>query len=124
MCRERQQHSINQHYVLEVVDHTLPIQKVHRCPQEIPVERLGKAKTPRARGHVRDSNDLLETDDLDCCHGHENVYVAREHGAEEDGNHDEGPDGAGDKGLLLLFEIGWFGLVVMGMLARLETRLV
>lgn len=37
MGRKRQEHSIDQDYVLEVVDDAFPVEKIHGCPEEIPI---------------------------------------------------------------------------------------
>lgn len=76
---ERQQDLVHQYDVLEVIDHTLPIQEVHCGPEEIPVQRLCESQTPRPAGHVGYGDDLLEGHDLDGRDNHDDVDVAREH---------------------------------------------
>lgn len=88
--------------MLKVIYHTLPIEKVHGGPQEVPVETLGKSQASSAAGDIGNGDDLLEGDNLDGGDDDDDVNVAREHCPKETSNHDEGPDGAGDEGLLFL----------------------
>lgn len=99
---KRQQHTIDQHNMLEVVDDTLSIEKVHGGTQEVPVQGLGEAQRSSPAGNVGDGNDLLEGDDLNCSDDDNHIDVTGEHGSKEDANHGKGPDRAGDEGLLLL----------------------
>lgn len=114
MRRERQQHPINQNHMFEIINHTLPIQKIHRRAQKIPIQRLGEAQAARAGGDVGDGDDFFEADDLDGGDDDEDVDVAGEHAAEEDADHDEGPGGAGDEGLFLLGVVVGFLLLLLG----------
>ena len=106
VCRERQQHAVNQNNVLEIIYHALAVQEIHGRAQEIPVQRLGEPEAARARGHVGDGDDFFEADYLDGRHDDDDVDVAGEHATEKDGNHYEGPDGAGDEGLFFLVVVG------------------
>jgi len=103
VSRKRQENLVDKNNVLEVVDHTLAVEEVHGRSEEVPVESLGESQAPRSRRHVSNRNDLLVADNLHGGHNDEHVDVTREHGAEEEGDHDDGPDGACDEGLLLLF---------------------
>lgn len=101
--RKRQENLVDKHNVLEVVDHALAVEEVHGRSEEVPIECLCEAQAARSRRHVGNRNDLLVANDLHGGHDDEHVDVAREHGAEEEGDHDDGPDGACDERLLLLF---------------------
>ena len=90
--------------MLEVINDALAIEEVHGGAKEIPIQRFGETQTARAAGDIRDRNDFFEGDDLDSSDDDYDVDVAGEHGSKEDANHHEGPDGAGDESLLLLFE--------------------
>lgn len=72
----------------------------------IPIERLRESQTPRSTRHIGNRNYFLKTYYLHRRHNHKDVYVAGEHAAEEDANHDKGPDGPSDECLLLLFVVG------------------
>lgn len=111
MRSKRQQHPINQHNMLKVINHALAVEEIHGGAEEVPIQGLSKAEGAGARGDVGDGDDLLEGDDLHGGHDDDDVDVAGEHAAEEDGDHDEGPDGAGDEGLFFLLigrGLGWF----------------
>lgn len=103
---EWQQYAVNQHYVLEVVDDTFPIEKVHGGTQKVPVQSLGKSQRPGSARDVGNGNDLFEGNDLDGGDNDDYVDVSSEHGAEEDSNHGKRPYGTGDEGLLLLLILG------------------
>lgn len=104
--RKRQKHFVDEYNVLEVVDHTLAVQEVHRRPEKVPVECLSETQAARSRRHVCDRNHLLVADDLHGGHDDEHVDMAGEHGSKEDADHDKGPDRAGDECLPLLLELG------------------
>jgi len=104
--RKGQQDAVDEEDVLEVVDDALAVEKVHGGPQEIPVERLGEAQTPRLAGHSMYGNDLLEGDDLDGGDYDYDVDVAGEQGPEEAAQHDKGPYGPGVEVLELLLVVG------------------
>lgn len=105
VSRKRQENFVDKHDVFEVVDHALAVEEVHGRSEEVPVERLCEPQAPRSRRHVGNRNDLLVANNLHGGHDDEHVDVAREHGAEEEGDHDDGPDGTCDEGLLLLFRL-------------------
>ena len=107
--RERQQHTIDQHDMLEVVDHALAVEKVHGRAEEVPVQRFGETEASCARRHVRYCNDLLEADDLDSSDNDDHVDVTSEHATEEDADHHESPDGSGNEALLLLLIVALRG---------------
>lgn len=113
MRREWLQHLINQHNVLEVVNHTLTVQEVHRRGKPVPIQALSKAQSARPRRDVRNGNDLLEGDNLNSGDDQDDVDVAHSHGEEERPDHDEGPYCAGDEGLLLLLVFGGLGVLVL-----------
>lgn len=106
---EGQQDAIDKQYVLEVVDNALAIQKVHCCPQEIPVQRLGEAEAAGAAGHIGYGNDLLERYDLYRGDDDNDVDMAGGHGAEEESNHNQGPHGTLHEVCLFLFIVGLGG---------------
>ena len=106
VCRERQKNLIHQNDVLEVVDHTLAVQEVHGGSEEVPVESLGEAQTARSRRHICNGNDLLVANNLHGGHDDEHIDVAREHGSEEEGDHDKSPDRACNESLLLFLVFG------------------
>lgn len=106
---EGQQDTIHEQYVLEVVYDALAIQKVHCCPQKIPVQRLGEAETAGAAGHIGYGNDLLEGYDLYRGHDDDDVDMAGRHGAEEEGDHYQGPHSTLHEVRLLLFILGLGG---------------
>lgn len=107
MSRKRQQDHIHQQNMLKVVDDAFTVQEVHGCRKKVPIERLARIQALGPAGNVCDSDNLLERNDLnrrdDCDH----VYVSREERDEEAGHHDEGPYRASDKGLFLLFVVGY-----------------
>lgn len=103
MGRKRQQHSIDQDYVLEVVDDAFPVEKIHGGPEEIPIQRAGKRKVLGSAGNVGYRNDLFEGDNLDGGDDTNDVDMAGEHGEEEAEDHDKAPYRPGDEGLFLLF---------------------
>ena len=113
MRRKRQQDPVNQHDVLEIVDHAFTVEKVHRRAEKIPVQRFREPQTSCPRRYVGDGDDLFEADDLHGRHDHDHVDVPGEHAAEEDADHYEGPDGAGDEGLFLLVVIAHGFLFLM-----------
>ena len=120
MRSKRQQHPIDQHDMLKIINDTLAIEEIHSGAEEIPIQGLGKAERAGAGGDVGDGDDLLERDDLDGRHDDDDVDVAGEHAAEEDGDHDEGPDGAGDEGLFFLLVGRWLGWFLDGFAGGLE----
>lgn len=93
---------INKNYVLEVVYHALPIQEIHGRPQEVPVERSCESKVFRPARNIGNGNHFFEGDDLDCGHNRNHVDMPRQHGGEEDGDHDERPYCSSDECLFLL----------------------
>lgn len=97
--------------MLEVIDDTLSVQKVHGGGQEIPVQRLGKPQILLFAGDIGNGDNLLERDDLNSSRKTDNVDVAGEHGDEEPRNHDKGPYCPCNKSLLLLLIFGQLGLV-------------
>lgn len=92
--------------MLEIVNHAFSIQKVHGGCQEIPVERLGKADVLLPAGYIRNGNDFLKRNDLDCRDDADDVNVARKHGNEEEENHHKRPYCPSDECLLLLLIFG------------------
>lgn len=108
VSRKWQQHTIDQHDMLEVVNDAFSVEKVHGGAQEIPVQSLGKAQGAGSAGNVGNGDDFLERDDLDRRDNEDDVDVASEHGSKEDANHGKCPDGARDEGLFLLFILGHF----------------
>ena len=121
VCCEWLENLINQYNVLEVVNHTLAIEKVHRRCKPVPIQALGEAQSARSRRHIGDSNNLLEGDDLNSGNDQDDVDMAHSHGEEETSNHDECPYRAGEKGLFLLLVLGGFGLLEL--VATLATTL-
>ena len=104
--REGQQNAVDKEDVLEIVDDALAVEKIHGGPQEVPVERLGEAQTPRLARHSVYGNDLLEGDDLDSGDYDYDVDVAGEQGPEEAAQHDKGPYGPRVEVLELLLVVG------------------
>lgn len=96
--------------MLKVVDDRLAVQKVHCGCEPVPVEGLCRAEGAGPGGYVCDGDDLLEGDDLDDGDDEDDVDVAHEEGGEENGDHDEGPECAGDEVCLFLFVFGGFGV--------------
>lgn len=106
MRRERQQHSVHEHDMLEVVYDALAIQIVHRDAEEVPVQGLGEAQVLGLAGHVGDGNDLFERDQLNRSDQHDDVDVSREQREEEPKHHEERPYCSRYKRLLLLLVVG------------------
>lgn len=106
MCCKREQDPVNQEDVLEVIEHTLSIQEVHCCHEEVPVERLCELEVSGLAGDVGNGDDLLEGDDLNGGDNDDQVEVAGEDDDEEAGNHDKGPYRPGDERLSLLLKVG------------------
>lgn len=86
-----QKHLINQHNMLEVVNHTLPVQEVHCGGQPIPVQRFCEFQSSSPAGNICNCNDLFERDDLNCGHNSNDVDVAHEHSIKERADHNECP---------------------------------
>lgn len=103
---KREQDPVNQEDVLEVIEHTLSIQEVHCCHEEVPVQRLCELEVSGLAGDVGNGDDLLEGDDLDGGNNDDQVEVAGEDDDEEAGNHDKGPYRPGDERLSLLLKVG------------------
>lgn len=103
---QRQEDPVDHDNVLEVVDDTLAVEKVHGYRQPVPVQALGGLDVPGATSSARDGNDFLERDDLDGGDDDDNVDVAHEEGGEEAANHDQGPYCALDEVGLFLFVVG------------------
>ena len=51
--------------MLEVVNHALSVEEVHRRPKKIPIERPRKGKILCATGDMRDGDYLLEGNNLE-----------------------------------------------------------
>ena len=102
MCSEREEDFVHYQDMLEVVDDALPVQEVHGDGEEIPVHRPRQGKGFLLLGHLSNSDDLLETDELDSGDDHEDIDVASKHGGEETSYHDQCPDGSRDESSLLL----------------------
>jgi hypothetical protein len=119
---ERQQDTIDQNNVLEVVDDALAVEKVHCRPEEIPVQCLGEAQAPCATRDIGNCNDFFERNDLHSGDDDDDVDVAGEHASEKDTDHDEGPDHPRDEGLLLLLEVGQLLLLWLYPLSVLHPR--
>ena len=100
---KRQKNLIHKQNMLEVVDDTLAVQKVHGDAEEIPVERLCEAQATGLAWHICNGNDLLEGDDLDGGHGNHYEDVTGAQGPEEASDHDEGPYCARYEVCLFLF---------------------
>lgn len=113
MRRKWLQHLIYEYNMLEVIDHTLAVQEIHRRRKPIPIQALREAQSARPRRNVRNGNNLLEGDNLDSGDNQDDVDVAHSHGEEECPNHDEGPYCARDEGLLLLLVLGGLGVLVL-----------
>lgn len=103
MGSKGQQNLVNQQNVLEVIDDTFTIQKVHRDSQEIPVQGSGERKVLLLGGDLSNVDDLLERDHLDGRNKEKNVDMATEHGEEEPPDHGKRPDCTRDEGLFFLF---------------------
>lgn len=73
---QRQQHFIHQQDMLEVIDHALSVKKVHGCGEEIPVQRLGEAEILLLTGHIGDSDNFLEGNDLNGSHDSDDIDMA------------------------------------------------
>lgn len=111
MSCKRQEYSVHQNNVLEVIDNALTVQEVHCDTEEVPVERFREPQTPCSRRNIADRDDFLEAYDLHRCHNDDQVQMPSEHRAEEATDHDERPYGTRYEGLLLLLEIrrrSWF----------------
>lgn len=108
MSRKRQKDLVHEHNVLEIVNHSLSVEKVHGGRQPVPVETLGRSQGAGTAGHVRNGDDFLEGDDLDGGDDADDVDVAHEESREEQGEHDKCPEGAGDKVCLFLLVLGLF----------------
>lgn len=104
---EGQQHAVDEHDMLEVVDDGLAVEEVHGGDEPVPVEALGGPQLARAAGHAGDGDDLLERHDLDDGDAGDDVDVAREERREEEADHDERPERADEEVGLLLFIFGW-----------------
>ena len=100
--------------MLEVVDDALAVQKVHGGAEEVPVQRLGEAQAAGLARHVRNSNDLLEGDDLHGGDDDDDEQVAGAEGPEEAGDHDQRPYGARDEVCLFLLVLALGQLVDLG----------
>ena len=103
--------------MLKIVDHTLSVQEVHGCREEIPAQRLGETQVGLLFPLMlllflaSDRDDFLERDELNGSDQKDNVDVAGEQGDEETSNHDKSPYRSGNEGLLLLFVGGLFGFL-------------
>lgn len=102
VSRKRQENLVDEDDVLEVVDDTFAVEKIHGSTQEVPVECLGEAQLAGTARNVGNGNDLLEGDDLNSSDNHDDVDVTGKHGSEEEGNHDNAPYCSCDERLLLL----------------------
>jgi len=98
-----QENFVDQDNVLEVVNNTFSIEKVHCRCQPIPVERLCKSQPPRATRDVCNGDNFLEGDDLYCRDQRNDVYVPHKHSTKEGAYHDQRPYGSRDEGCLFLF---------------------
>ena len=87
MRRERQKDLVYQHNVLEIIDDTLPIQKVHRGPQEVPVQRPRKAQTPVSARDICNGDNFFEGYNLQCGDDSYHIDMSCEHGYEKARNH-------------------------------------
>lgn len=104
--REREKNLVHQQNVLKVVDHTLPVQKVHGGCEEIPVQRFGESEILLLTRDVGNGDDLLEGHNLNRGDQANDIDVSREERDEEACDHDKGPYRARNEGLLLLFIVG------------------
>jgi hypothetical protein len=102
---QREQDTVNEQNVLEVVDDAFAVEKVHGSAEEVPVERFGEAQTAGLAGHIGNCNYLLEGYDLHRRDNDDDVDVAGAEDPEEAENHDERPYRAG-------YEVGLFLLVL------------
>jgi hypothetical protein len=109
VSRQWQQNLVNEDNVLEVVDDALAVEKIHGGAEPVPVKALGGAQVSGAAGDVGNSNDLLEGDDLNGGDNEDDVDVTHEKSGEEQGDHDEGPEGT-------RVEVGLFLLVLSRLL--------
>jgi hypothetical protein len=114
MRRQREENFIHQQDVLEVVDHALSVQEIHRCRKEIPVEGLGEAEVLLLAGDIGDSDNFLERDNLNGSHQDNDIDVTGKQGDEETGNHHKGPYRPGNEGLFLLLVLGLLRLLENG----------
>lgn len=103
--RKRQQDSVDQNDMLEVVNDALAIEEVHGSRQPVPVECLGGHDVACSRGHRGNGDDLLEGHDLDRRDTSNDVDVAHEQGTEEAADHDKGPERPHQEVGLLLFVV-------------------
>lgn len=89
--------------MLEIVDHTFSIEKVHGRPEKVPIQRPREPEALSLTWNVRDSDDLLERDNLEPGNDRYDIKVAGQQGYEETANHNQSPDGSCDEvGLFLL----------------------
>ncbi len=109
--RKRLQHLVDKHNMLKVVNHTLAIQKVHRRSEPIPVQTLREPQSPRSGRHIRNSDNLLERDNLDSSDDEDDIDMSHSHSGEETSDHGQRPHGAGDEGFFFLFVFGDLGVL-------------
>ena len=88
--------------MLEIVDYTLSVEKVHGGAEEIPVQRSSEGQVLCSAGHIGNSNDLLKRNNLYSGDYSQDVDMPSEHSSKKAGDHDQGPYGASDESLLLL----------------------
>lgn len=87
VARNRQQESVNQHNMLEIIDHNLPIEVINRRYQKVPIQGFCKVHILLLRRYRGESNNLFEGQYLDRCYYEDDVDVTHKEGEEEEGDH-------------------------------------
>lgn len=108
MRRKGQKDLVHEQNMLEVINDTFTIQKVHCYGKEVPIQRPRQWEVLLLGRDLGNVDDLFEADDLDGSNQEENVDMSAEHSQEETSNHCQSPYCTSDKGLfLLLILIFW-----------------
>ena len=108
VSRKWQQDLVHQYDMLEIVNDTFPVEKVHGCCQPIPIQRLCKFQPSRPTRHIGNGNNFFERDDLNCCHNRQDIDVSHKHSAEKGCYHYQSPYRSRDEGLFLFLVLGRF----------------
>jgi hypothetical protein len=103
MGGQRQQHLVHQDDMLEVVNDTFTVQKVHGSRQPVPIQALCRLKVPSSTGNVGDSDHFFEGNDLNGSDDKNDVDVTHEERYEESTDHDQCPECPCHKVGLFLF---------------------
>lgn len=103
---QREEDLVEKHNVLEVIDNTFAVEKVHCRRQPVPVQALGTLEVPSSTRYARNRNYLLERYYLDRGYYCEDVDVPHKEGEKEAANHNECPESSSDEVGLLLFIFG------------------